>query len=72
MSYILFRTRRNERQMFMDSFRIDIAGVWRDPIEPYSGINLPRQFEELRDAIRYRNREREKDPNWHYEIREYL
>lgn len=72
MSYILQRTRINERQMYMDRFHIDGAGEWRDPLAPYSGLALPLQFERKYQAKWCLEREEKKDPNWHYDIKEYL
>lgn len=72
MSFILCRTRMNERQMYMDRFRVDKRGEWRDPIAPYSGLNLPYQFEDEALAEKYATRAYEEDPSWRYEIREYL
>ena len=71
MSFILRRTRMNERQIYMDRFRIDVDGVWRDPLAPHDGINLPKQYLTEVAAEFILNREREADPSWRYEIDYY-
>lgn len=71
MSFILKRSRINERQTYMDSFRKDVDGFWRDPLAPHDGINLPKQFRTEHEAEMYMGWEREIDPSWHYETDYY-
>ena len=71
MSFILKRSKMNERQIYMDSFRIDVDGFWRDPFAPHKGANLPKQYLTERKAERQLKRESEADPSWHYEIDYY-
>ena len=71
MSYILKRSKMNERQIYMDRFRIDVDGEWRDPLAPHDGINLPKQYLTEWVAEYVLEMEREADPSWHYEIDYY-
>lgn len=71
MSFILKRSKMNERQIYMDRFRIDVDGVWRDPLAPHDSINLPKQYLTEVAAEFILNREREMDPSWHYETDYY-
>ncbi len=71
MSFILRRTKMNERQIYMDRFRIDVDGEWRDPLAPYNGINLPKQYLTEDEAMMHLRWEREADPSWHYKIDYY-
>ena len=71
MSYILKRSRINERQTYMDRFRKDVDGEWRDPLAPHKGANLPKQYLTEDEAERHLKWEREADPSWHYEIDYY-
>ena len=71
MSYILKRSKMNERQIYMDSFRIDVDGFWRDPFAPHKGANLPKQYRTEWAAEYVLNRECRTDPSWHYEIDYY-
>lgn len=71
MSFILKRSRINERQTYMDSFRNDVDGFWRDPLAPHKGANLPKQYLTEDKAERQLKRESEADPTWHYEIDYY-
>ena len=71
MSFILRRTRINERQLYMDRFRIDVDGEWIDPLAPHTGIKLPKQYLTEWAAKFVLDMEREADPSSHYEIDYY-
>ena len=72
MAYSIARKKKTEKtQIFMQSFENGERGKWKD-WDCSDGVNLPLTFEHPLEAQFEIARQQAKDPEWDYEIREYL
>ena len=70
MSWIITREKEGNTQLYMNTFRNDFSGEFRDP--GGEGINLPLEFDMRFKALHRMYVQQEKDPSWKYEVQEYL
>ena len=69
--YFLRRTRGVEVEHYMDSNRIDVPGIWENPLSHPNTLGFPKLYDsETRAAIALKYEELE-DPSWDYRIGEY-
>lgn len=65
--YIIARTKGQYTELFTDLNRIDDAGAWKE-----SGKGLPLTFDKRFRALHEMYKQIDLDPDWEYEVREYL
>lgn len=72
MSYIIKRTKGNVTEFYMNLFRIDSEGEFREPFAQ-KGINLPYEYDTMERAMRAVSKFiKDEKPGWSYSIQEYL
>lgn len=66
----LRRTKENAREILMDDWKIYTSGKWMDPYnaEGY----LPLTFETRKEAEWSMQLHQKEEPEWNYEVNEYL
>ena len=56
----------------MESGMIDMDGEWDDPINPRFTPRFPKNFDSFKSAMYRINKAYADDPDWNYEIEEWL
>lgn len=67
MSWIICRSKADDFEIYRDIYQVNgVHGVWKD------GGGLPLQYAERWRALQKMYEFAGKDPEWQYEVREYL
>lgn len=71
MSWIVVRRNSVKTQIYVDTARIDVSGRWAswDERRPWE---FPLEHQSERSAMFRMGHEMDADPDWEYEVREYL